>query len=116
MPANLKLVHARPNPILQRVGRKSDAELGREGHKYLTSEQVEALIRAARQNRHGQRDGLMISLAWHHGLRASELVGLRWSDNRLAAGGHCRDAAQERQKHAPTAGRWRSPGASGDLP
>jgi integrase len=22
----------------------------------------------------------MISLAWHHGLRASELTGLRWSD------------------------------------
>jgi integrase len=80
MPANLKLVHARSNTILQRVGRKSDAELGRDGHKYLTPEQVEALIRAARQNRHGQRDGLMISLAWHHGLRASELVELRWSD------------------------------------
>jgi integrase len=63
---------------LKRVGRKTDAELGREGH--LTPEQVEALIKAARQNRHGQGDGLMISLAWHHGLRASELVGLRWSD------------------------------------
>jgi type 1 fimbriae regulatory protein FimB/type 1 fimbriae regulatory protein FimE len=65
---------------MQRVGRKSDAELGRDGHKYLTPEQVEALIRAARQNRHGLRDALMISLAWHHGLRVSELIGLRWSD------------------------------------
>jgi type 1 fimbriae regulatory protein FimB len=80
MHTNLKLVHSVPPTILQRVGRKSDVELGREGQKYLTPEQVEALIRAARQNRHGQRDALMVSLAWHHGLRVSELIRLRWSD------------------------------------
>jgi integrase len=80
MRANLKLVQTHPDNVLQRVGRKTDAELGREGQKYLTPEQVEALIRAARQNRHGGRDALMISLAWHHGLRVTELVRLRWSD------------------------------------
>jgi type 1 fimbriae regulatory protein FimB/type 1 fimbriae regulatory protein FimE len=64
---------------MQRVGRKSDKAYGRDGHRYLTPEQVEALIKAARSSRHGQRDALMISLAWHHGLRASELVDLRWS-------------------------------------
>jgi integrase len=33
---------------------------------------------AARQNRHGHRDSTMILIAYRHGLRASELVGLRW--------------------------------------
>jgi type 1 fimbriae regulatory protein FimB/type 1 fimbriae regulatory protein FimE len=41
---------------------------------------VQALIKAARSGRHGDRDALMISLAWHHGLRVSELIALRWSD------------------------------------
>lgn len=79
MAANLRLAYSSPATEMQRVGRKSDAAYGRDGHKYLTPEQVEALIKAARQNRHGQRDALMISLAWHHGLRASELIDLRWS-------------------------------------
>jgi integrase len=33
---------------------------------------------AARQNRHGHRDSTMILVAFRHGLRASELVSLRW--------------------------------------
>jgi hypothetical protein len=33
----------------------------------------------ATQARDGLRDALMISLAWHHGLRVSELVDPRWS-------------------------------------
>lgn len=32
-----------------------------------------------RQNRHGLRNALMISLAYHHGLRVSELIALRWN-------------------------------------
>jgi integrase len=64
----------------ERVGRKKDADYGRNGHKYLTPDQVQALIKAARSGRHGNRDALMISLAWHHGLRVSELIALRWSD------------------------------------
>jgi integrase len=79
MPTKLKLVKPAPATEMQRVGRKSDKAYGRDGHKYLTPEQVEALIKAAKDNRHGLRDALMISLAWHHGLRASELVDLRWS-------------------------------------
>jgi integrase len=42
----------------------------------LSDEQVRRLIKAARGNRYGQRDALMIELAWQHGLRASELCGL----------------------------------------
>jgi len=46
--------------------------------EYLTEQEVEALMTAARQNRHGHRDSTMILIAFRHGLRASELVGLRW--------------------------------------
>jgi type 1 fimbriae regulatory protein FimB/type 1 fimbriae regulatory protein FimE len=79
MGANLRLAYASPAIELQRVGRRSDKDYGRDGHKYLTPDQVEALIKAARTNRHGARDALMISLTWHHGFRVSELVDLRWS-------------------------------------
>jgi type 1 fimbriae regulatory protein FimB/type 1 fimbriae regulatory protein FimE len=46
--------------------------------EYLTQHEVEALMAAARQNRHGHRDATMILIAFRHGLRASEAVDLRW--------------------------------------
>jgi integrase len=47
---------------------------------YLTEREVEKLVDAARENRWGHRDTTAILLAFRHGLRASELVGLRWDD------------------------------------
>jgi integrase len=51
----------------------------RRPREYLTADEVERLIAAARARpgRHGHRDATMILLAYRHGLRASELVGLR---------------------------------------
>jgi site-specific recombinase XerD len=46
--------------------------------EYLTRHEVEKLMDAARRNRHGNRDATMILIAFRHGLRASELVCLRW--------------------------------------
>src|ERR1700728_5194246 len=46
--------------------------------EYLTEPEVERLMDAARQNRHGHRDATMILVAFRHGLRAVELVDLRW--------------------------------------
>jgi integrase len=46
--------------------------------EYLTVAEVTALAEAAKHNRQGQRDATMILLAFRHGLRATELVGLRW--------------------------------------
>ena len=46
--------------------------------EYLTAHEVETVIAAARRNRHGHRDATMILIAFRHGLRASELVALRW--------------------------------------
>ena len=46
--------------------------------EYLTEAEVEKLMKAANGNRHGHRDATMILVAYRHGLRAAELVDLRW--------------------------------------
>ena len=46
--------------------------------EHLTEAEVEKLIEAAKGNRWGQRDATMILVAYRHGLRAAELVDLRW--------------------------------------
>ncbi len=46
--------------------------------EYLTEQEIEALMAAARQNRHGHRDATMILVTFRHGLRAAEAVDLRW--------------------------------------
>ena len=63
-------------PQPEQLVRKPNSEL--RTREYLTEAEVEALIAAAKSNRHGHRNALMILLAYRHGLRASELVGLRW--------------------------------------
>jgi integrase len=56
--------------------RRPNAELRTREH--LTPGEVEALIEAAKANRHGHRDATMILLAFRHGLRAAEACDLRW--------------------------------------
>jgi integrase len=46
--------------------------------EYLTDGEVARLINTAGRNRHGHRDATMVLVAYRHGLRASELVTLRW--------------------------------------
>jgi integrase len=46
--------------------------------EHLTEAEVEKLIDAAKGNRYGHRDATMILVAFRHGLRAAELVSLRW--------------------------------------
>jgi integrase len=46
--------------------------------EYLTEAEVERLMAAAKGNRYGHRDATMALVAYRHGLRASELVDLRW--------------------------------------
>jgi type 1 fimbriae regulatory protein FimB/type 1 fimbriae regulatory protein FimE len=46
--------------------------------EYLTEAEVEKLMGAAKGNRNGHRDATAILIAFRHGLRASELVDLRW--------------------------------------
>jgi type 1 fimbriae regulatory protein FimB/type 1 fimbriae regulatory protein FimE len=60
--------------------------------EYLTEAEVERLMEAAKGNRYGHRDATMILLAYRHGLRAAELVDLRWTqvDFRMATLHVCR--------------------------
>src|SRR5262249_43394944 len=58
----------------------------RRPREYLTEREVERLMKAASGNRWGHRDATAIFLAYRHGLRASELVALRWDDIELATG------------------------------
>jgi type 1 fimbriae regulatory protein FimB/type 1 fimbriae regulatory protein FimE len=51
--------------------------------EYLTETEVERLMKAARANRYGLRDATMILMAFRHGLRAAELVDLRWEQVEL---------------------------------
>src|ERR1700733_13384552 len=46
--------------------------------EHLTDAEVEQLVEAARDNRYCSRDALMVLMAYRHGLRASEVVHLKW--------------------------------------
>ena len=49
------------------------------GREYLTSDEVERLRRACLVlGRHPERDAALVLLGFRHGLRVSELCGLRW--------------------------------------
>jgi integrase len=57
--------------------RPPNAELRQ--REYLTQTEVDQLIAAAKANRYGHRNATMILIAYRHGLRASEVCDLRWS-------------------------------------
>jgi len=61
--------------------RRKNAEL--RTREYLTEAEVERLMKAARDNRYGLRDATIILMAYRHGLRAAELVDLRWDQVEL---------------------------------
>jgi integrase len=56
--------------------RRPNAEL--RSREHLTLDEVERLIAAAKDGRHGHRDATMLLVAYRHGLRASELTDLLW--------------------------------------
>jgi integrase len=56
--------------------RRPNAEL--RTREYLTDVEVAQLTDVAKANRYGHRDATMVLLTYRHGLRASELVDLRW--------------------------------------
>ena len=64
--------------------RRPNAELRPREH--LTEHEIDKLVEAAKDNRWGQRDATMILIAFRHGLRASELCGLQWSDVEFETG------------------------------
>jgi len=46
--------------------------------EYLTEGEINKLIKVAKRNRWGHRNATMILVAYRHGLRAAELIGLQW--------------------------------------
>ena len=75
-------------PLLQNrkvLRRPTNAEL--RTREYLTPDEVEALQKGAKGvGRHEHRDATLILIAYRHGLRASELIALRWDQVDLRAG------------------------------
>jgi type 1 fimbriae regulatory protein FimB/type 1 fimbriae regulatory protein FimE len=68
------------SPGMARKKKRGQAPKGARPREYLTEREVERLMDAARENRWGHRDATAILLAYRHGLRASELVAIRWDD------------------------------------
>ena len=79
--AHLKLVPSRTVNGTAPPRRRKNAEV--RTREYLTETEVERLMKAARANRYGLRDATMILMAFRHGLRAAELVDLRWEQVEL---------------------------------
>jgi type 1 fimbriae regulatory protein FimB/type 1 fimbriae regulatory protein FimE len=82
--ARLKLVTPAKEKRTVTPTRRANAALRPREH--LTEREVEKLIQAAKGNRWGQRDSTMILITFRHGLRASELCGLQWSDVEFESG------------------------------
>ena len=73
---HLKL--ATPATVNRTVAPKRPPNADLRTREYLTEAEVERLLKAAGKNRWGHRDATMLLVAYRHGLRASELVDLRW--------------------------------------
>jgi integrase len=80
-----------PSTVIGTVGpkkgpprRQPNAEA--RSREYLTQAEVERLIEGAGDNRNGHRDATMILVAYRHGLRVAEVVGLRWDSVDFAHG------------------------------
>jgi integrase len=89
MRANLKLIEGTPNTVNRKVvrsgartspqtpSRPTNASL--RPREYLTADEVEKLVKAAKAGRWSDRDAATILIAYRHGLRAQEIADLEWS-------------------------------------
>jgi type 1 fimbriae regulatory protein FimB/type 1 fimbriae regulatory protein FimE len=84
MKSQLKLVTPNTKNRTVTPKRKPNADL--RSREYMTDGEVERLTEAAKANRWGHRDATMILVCYRHGLRASELVDLRWDQIDFNAG------------------------------
>lgn len=63
--------------------RKGNAEMRPREH--LTAAEIERVLKACADTRHPPRNRALILIGFRHGLRVSELLGLRWDDVDLKA-------------------------------
>jgi integrase len=69
--------------------------------EHLTIDEVERLIEAAKNNRYGRRDALMVLLAFRHGLCAGEICDLRWGNRSTSKPRACMSGASRTVRPAP---------------
>jgi integrase len=76
-----------PSTIVNRTVPRRAPNTELRPREYLTEREIERLQEAARKrSRYGHRDATMILIAYRHGLRASEVCGLRWDQIDLNSG------------------------------
>ena len=76
-----------PSSVHRNLPPKRISNLAVRSREYLTPDEVEGLIKAAKSiGRHGHRDATIILLAYRHGFRVSELIALRWDQIDLKQG------------------------------
>src|SRR5215210_1982652 len=80
--SHLKLVAPTTEKRTVTPTRRPNAEI--RTREYLTDSEVDKLTEATKRNRYGHRDATMVLVAYRHGLRASELVDLRWDQIEFA--------------------------------
>ena len=71
-----------PSTVFGAVAARPPRKRGRtpkvRSREYLTEGEVERLIKAAGDNRHGHRDATLILVTFRHGFRTAEVTRLRW--------------------------------------
>jgi integrase len=79
MPAKSNLRLVKPSTKKRAVAPRRQPNRELRSREHLTETEIEKLIKATGGNRYGHRDATMILVAYRHGLRASELCDLEWS-------------------------------------
>src|SRR5262249_13802935 len=74
-----------PDTVKRKVTPRRPKNADVRTREYLTESEVERLIRGCEGNRWPHRDQTMILLAFRHGLRASEVCDLQWTQVDFAA-------------------------------
>jgi type 1 fimbriae regulatory protein FimB/type 1 fimbriae regulatory protein FimE len=80
MAANVPLRLVSPAKVLRTVTPRRPKNADVRPREHLTQHEVDRLIAAGKGNRYGHRDATMLLIGFRHGLRASELCELQWSD------------------------------------
>ena len=68
-----------PTTVIRKVTPRRTKNAAVRTREYLTEREVERLIDSCADNRWPQRDQTMLLLAFRHGLRASEVCDLQWT-------------------------------------